>query len=133
MLQAMTTPVFRSVVVGGLVFGLLPLAAFVRTPHQQSGPVTHRLALHTVSSPTAIYLSAWNEGDVEFTFATNELTPITFKNRGAAFNCRGLATETLVPIDDRTFSYEYTEEVLDCDPGASVIKTPRSGIVTVED
>ena len=127
-MHALTAPASRSIALGGLV---LALAAFGRTP--QSRPVTHRLVLHTVTEPDAIYLSAWHDGDVQFTFATDELTAITFKNRGSAFHCRGIGTETLVPIDDRTFQYHYAETVLDCDPGAEVHKTPRIGIVTVED
>jgi hypothetical protein len=54
---AVTTPVFRSVV------GWTPLTGHVFAPSFASKDswqlTSHRLVLHTVTEPTAIYLSAW--------------------------------------------------------------------------
>ncbi len=134
MQHAVTTPLFRSVVVGGLLLGL---TAFGATMKSSRGPemVTKRLALHTVVEPTAIYLSAWRKGDVTVQFEKGELRPITFRVRGTIPDgCRWEGTETLIPIDNKTFTYEYSEEILSCPPGteSTYRKTPRTGLVTVE-
>ena len=70
-----------------------------------------------------------------FTFPDSQLHPITFYNRASIHDgCRWLGTETLTPIDSKTFYYDYSETVLECDPGATPFyKTPRTGLVTVED
>ena len=133
MQQALTSPVFRSIAVGGV---LLVLAVF------QSGQVgigatkqTHgrRMVLHARSAPNAIYLTAWRNGPVAVPFDGDELVPLTFTTRASVSDgCRWLATETLVPIGPTRYSYRYEETLLDCDPGATpYVKTPRTGCVTV--
>jgi hypothetical protein len=130
---AVTTPVFRSVVVGGLLLGLAVFAPSFASKDSQL--TSHRLVLHTVSEPTAIYLSAWRNGDVNVQFENGELRPITFRVRATIPDgCRWEGTETLVPIDHRSYTYEYNDRLLSCPDGGegSYRPTPRVGIVTVE-
>ncbi|MDQ3341145.1 MAG: hypothetical protein M4D80_38825 [Myxococcota bacterium] len=91
--------------------------------------------LHTVSEPSAIYLSAWRNGDVNVQFENGELRPITFRVRATIPDgCRWEGTETLVPIDDRSYTYEYNDRLLSCPDGGEggYRPTPRVGIVTVD-
>ena len=99
-----------------------------------------RLALHTTARPHAIYFSAWGDGDghagiVHIKRTDGALHPIRFTTRASVSDgCRWLGTETLLPIDNRTYSYSYEETILDCDPDAKpALKTPRTGYVTIED
>ncbi len=96
--------------------------------------VTHRLVLHAVDEPGAIYLSEWKVRDVKATFEDGELRPITYTMTADMFDgCRWRGTETLVPIDSQTFSYDYSEVILGCvDGSVPMIKTPRTGTVTLE-
>ena len=134
MQQAVTTPAFRSVVVGGLLLGL---TVFAPSFASQDKPdhVTRRLVLHTVHEPDAIYLSAWRNGDVNVQLENGELRPITFRVRATIPDgCRWEGTETLIPIDHRSFAYDYSERILSCPEGveSTYRETPRAGIVTVE-
>ncbi|MBS1123670.1 MAG: hypothetical protein H6Q90_5898, partial [Deltaproteobacteria bacterium] len=97
--------------------------------------VTHRLVLHAVDEPNAFYLSAWRDGDVKVQFDSTELQAITFKVRASVYDgCEWLGTETLVPIDANSFAYDYSETILSCAPDAVPLrKTPRTGLVTIED
>jgi hypothetical protein len=130
MLQAVTVPVVRSVVLGGLVLGLAAFAG--RTTHH---PVTHHLVLNAPVEAHAIYLTAFDHDEVLAAFDSSEPTPLVFEMRVAMPDgCRWLGVETLVPIDDHRFTYDYSETILDCDCGATPFrKTPRTGIVTVAD
>lgn len=131
---AVTTPLFRSVVVGGLLLGLA-VAAPSFAPAAETTNVNRRLVLHTVWEPTAIYLSAWRNGDVNVQLESGELRPITFRVRATIPDgCRWEGTETLVPIDHRSFTYEYSERILSCPEGteSTYRETPRVGLVTVE-
>ena len=134
MQQAVTTPLFRSVVVGGLLLGLTAMAPSFAS-QDTSELVSRRLVLHTVHEPSAIYLSAWRNGDVNVQFENGELRPITFRVRATLpDDCRWEGTETLVPIDHRSFTYEYSERILSCPDGteSTYRETPRVGIVTVQ-
>ena len=131
MQQALTTPLLRSVVLGTLLLSAGAIYA-ASTDHS----VTHRLVLHTVEEPGAIYLSEWKARDVvKATFEDGELRPITFNMTADMFDgCRWRATETLVPIDSRSFLYDYSEVILGCvDGSVPMNKTPRSGTVTIEE
>ena len=130
MQQALTTPLLKSVVLGTLLLSAGAIYA-ASTDHS----VTHRLVLHTIEEPGAIYLSEWKVRDVKATFDDGELRPITFHMTADMFDgCRWRATETLIPIDDKTFSYDYSETILGCAEGAvPMIKTPRTGTVTIEE
>lgn len=130
MQQALTTPLLKSVVLGTLLLSAGAIYA-ASTDHS----VTHRLVLHTIEEPGAIYLSEWKARDVKATFEDGDLRPITFTMTADMFDgCRWRATETLIPIDESTFSYDYSETILGCAEGAvPMIKTPRTGTVTIED
>ncbi|HSK02239.1 MAG TPA: hypothetical protein VK932_13395 [Kofleriaceae bacterium] len=127
---ALTTPVYKSIALAGLVLGL-GVAAKSLAPE----PVTHRLRLHAVDRPNTIYMTVFRHGDIRVRFDEGKLHPITFKVRATVSDgCRWLGIEKLVPRDDRSFNYDYSERILSCEPGATpYIKTPRKGIVTVED
>jgi hypothetical protein len=130
MQQALTTPVLRSVVVGGVLLGLGVFGA-IRSECRE--PITRRLVLHACERPNTVYLSAWRDGDLLVTFEGAELQPITFNIRARVFDsCLVQGTETLTPINDRTYHYEYSETILSCDPGGvPVYTTPRTGTVVV--
>ena len=133
MQQAVTSPVFRSIAVGGLLLGLAVVAPSFAS--QSTKVSSHRLKLHTITEPNAIYLSAWRNGDVNVQFENGELRPITFRVRATIPDgCRWEGTETLVPIDHRSYTYEYSERILSCPEGTETTyrETPRVGIVTVE-
>lgn len=131
---AVTSPVFRSVALGGLLLGATVVAPSFAS-QKSNNLTTHRLVLHTVSEPTAIYLSAWRNGDVNVQFENGELRPITFRVRATIPDgCRWEGTETLVPIDGKSFTYAYDDRLLSCPDGGEgeYRPTPRAGIVTVE-
>lgn len=130
MQHALSAPVLKSIAIAGLALGL-GAAASSRTPAR----VTHRLALHAVDRPDTVYLSAFRDGDIYMTFEGGELSPLTIKVYASVFDgCRWLGIERLVPRDERSFYYDYSERILECDPGAIPTNaTPRQGIVTVED
>jgi hypothetical protein len=129
MQQALTSSLYRSIAVGGLL-----LALTVAMP-RGSKPHMHHLALHAVDQPGALYLTAWRNGRVSVPIKGEKLVPLRFA-MVASINdgCRWEGIETLMPIDSHRYAYRYDEEILDCDPGADpYIKTPRTGLVTVED
>ncbi|MDB4958006.1 MAG: hypothetical protein JWO36_5575 [Myxococcales bacterium] len=129
---ALATPLFRSIALGSILFGLT-LGAIITTNHHRT---EHRLVLHTSSRTGAIYLTAWRHGGVRATFEQGaQLQPIVLKTRAQLPDgCRWMGIETLTPLDNNRYFYSYDEEILGCDPGESpgYYKTPRSGIVTVE-
>lgn len=131
MLSALTTPVFKSIALAGLALGVAAAAA----SYGATESVTHRLRLHAVDEPDALYLSVFRNGDIRVRFDDGELHPITFKVTASIFDgCRWLGIEKLTPRDERSFHYDYSERILSCEPGATPTrKTPRKGIVTVED
>ena len=128
MQHALTTPLFRSCVLG---LALLSLGAAATGLHED--PVQRRLALFAPVVKGDLYISAWRNGDVVVTFDDDRLVPIMFKTRASVTDgCRWLGIEKLVPIDGRMFSYDYSEVILGCDPGAKpALKTPRTGLVVV--
>lgn len=128
MQQALASPLFRSLAVGGL---LLALTVGVRAakPHHK-----RHLALHTYAEPGAVYLTAWRNGDVVAPFDGDKLVPLTFTTVASVSDgCRWLGTETLAPIGKGRYAYRYDETILECVPDAIPCrKTPRTGFVTVE-
>ena len=68
-------------------------------------------------------------------FGGDSINPVTFKTRAQVYDgCRWLGVETLIPRDERSFDYDYSEYILSCEPGATPArKTPRKGLVTIED
>lgn len=132
MQHALVAPVFKSIALAGLALGLGAAASSLSSPPE---PVTHRLRLHACDKPNAVYLSVFRHGDIRVRFRGNSLHPITFETRAQVFDgCRWLGVETLTPRDGRSFHYDYSERILSCRPGATPTdKTPRKGLVTVED
>jgi hypothetical protein len=133
MLHAVQAPVAKLVAVA--VASIAAVAGFAPKA-KSSGPVTQNLALHAPVLEHAIYLTAWQDGNV--TVKLDEAKPhrITFRMRATLDDsCKWEATEVLLPINDKTYSYSYDEVMLSCDPGAEprYIATPRIGTVTVED
>jgi hypothetical protein len=132
MQQALTSSVARAVVIGGLLLaGSLALSRGHADPHRQV-----RLVLHAVAEPDAVYLSWWRDGDVRVELEPGELPGMMFTCRAWIDDgCQWKGIETLEPIDARHYAYSYDETVLRCRPGAQpgYRKTPRTGIVTVED
>lgn len=125
----MTTPVGKLALVGA---ALLALGAYKAATHDPS--VTYRLSLSAPVEPNAIYLTRWELGTVTATFEDGALEPITFKTRAHVYDgCYWQGTETLVPINATQFAYDYSEQILSCEPDAVPLrKTPRQGVVTAE-
>jgi hypothetical protein len=131
MQQALTSSVARAVVVGVLLLaGSLALSRGHAESHRRV-----RLVLHTVSEPDAVYLSWWRDGDVRVELEPGELPGMMFTCRAWVDDgCQWKGVETLEPIDARHYAYSYEEVTLRCRPGAVPYrKTPRTGIVTIED
>jgi hypothetical protein len=128
MLHAIEAPLFKLALVAGAALA----ASTAMRPARVHAPVTHRLSLQAPVQPNALYLTAWAEGDVK---VTGELQAMTFTTRAYVNDgCRWMGIEKLEPIDARHFSYTYDETILSCDPDSvPYFKTPRTGIVTVEE
>jgi hypothetical protein len=124
-MQALTSPVFRSIALGGLL-----LAATIATV-KPSAP-THRLVLHAPRQCGAFYMTAFRHGDLRLAIDDQSQT-LTFRTRAEMNDgCRWQATETLVPVSAKRYSYRYEERLLSCEPGAQpYMKTPRTGYVDV--
>jgi len=129
MQQALTSSLYRSIAVAGLLLALTVAYARGSKPH------THHLALHAVKQPGALYLTAWRNGMVSVPIEGGKLVPLRFSMKAWINDgCRWKGIETLMPIDNHRYFYRYDEEILECEPGADpYIKTPRTGLVTVED
>ncbi|MGN6110576.1 MAG: hypothetical protein ACTHU0_36075 [Kofleriaceae bacterium] len=125
---AVTTPLVKSMVLGGVLIGIGAFHAVT----QDHGRV-RRLALDAPVRPGEVYLSAWRCGDVRLRFESDALRPLTFHTRAQVSDgCEWVGVETLLPLDERTYHYEYSEIVLSCEPGSvPLLKTPRSGRVRV--
>jgi len=133
MLHAVQAPVLKLVMVGAAGIAAATGYSMTRTPSHE---VTQRLALHAPINPNFIYLTAWDHGDVSVTLDSDRPHRITFTIRGVLPDaCEWEATEVLLPIDAKTYSYSYDEEMLGCAPDAEprYVATPRTGLVTVED
>ena len=129
MQQALTTPVGRIALLGAIVLALG--AARVST---RDHSVTFKLALSAPEEPNAIYLTRWHLGEVTATFDDGALQPITYRTRAHVYDgCYWQGTETLVPINKTQFAYDYSEQILSCEPDSVPLrKTPRQGVVTIE-
>ena len=136
MLQALSTPMFKSIALAGLGLGL-GIAATAASSSSRCCPerVTYRLSLQAIERPGEVYLSAFRNGDIRLTFDGGKLHAVTLKTYASVSDgCRWLGIERLTPRDERSFHYDYSERMLDCDPDATPArKTPRQGIVTVEE
>lgn len=128
MQQALASPLFRSLAIGGLLLAVTVGARATRPHHKR------HLKLHAVDVPGEVYLSAWRNGDVTVPFDGDKLVPLTFNTVALVSDgCRWLGTETLVPSGNGRYAYRYDETILECVPDANPCrKTPRKGLVTVE-
>lgn len=131
MLQAVEAPLLKTALVGAAVLaGMLALA-----PSTRCSGVVQRLELHAPEEPGALYLTAWDQGDV--TIRLRDGKPHALKFQTHAFindGCEWLATERLVPDGPNRYAYSYDEEILSCEPGSTPArKTPRTGYVLVVD
>src|SRR5689334_18353124 len=105
MLHAVQAPVFKSVMMVGAAVTATALFAPSRA---NDAMVTHRLELHAPRCPRAIYLTAWEHGDVRIKAQKGEpLRPITLTKRDHVFGCDWLATETLIPDGPNRYFYTY--------------------------
>lgn len=130
MLQATTVPVLRSMVIGGAL--LAAVTAGVLATSHKCERVTRRLSLHAPVNPKFVYITAWYRGDVLLRGPSGALQPLTLETRGTAFGCELAGHETLIPLDERSYAYDYRETVIACPEGIEApIKTPRTGVVTV--
>lgn len=139
MLHALTAPLGKTIAVGGLA--VLALAVAGRPHHEPHG---RRLVLHAEARPTATYLTVFQHDELRMADDGRPLAPLVFRNNGnvgahcttttQAPACHWVGTERLEPIDEHTYAYSYTEQLLGCDDGAvqNCIDTPRTGYVTVE-
>jgi hypothetical protein len=130
MLQALTSPVARSIAIGTILLAVAVAGVGAAKSHGR------RLVLHARAECGAVYLSAWRDGAIPVPFEGDRLVPLTYKTRASVNDgCRWLGVETLTPTaDGRRYRYKYGETILGCDPGATPFyKTPRTGIVTIED
>lgn len=123
---ALSAPVLKSLVVAGLALG-----AGIAAEATSSSCQLHRLSLHAIDQPGALYLTVFRDGDIHVRF--DKMRPMRWETRAwVSDGCRWLGTDTLIPRDDRSFDYEYSETLLGCEPGSTpYYKTPRTGVVTV--
>jgi hypothetical protein len=131
-MQAVTTPLARTFALGGL---LLALGIGANVVMKESRPQlsTHELTLHAPVEANAFYLTAWQDGPLKLELDIDNLPSFEITSEAWVYGCHWRATETLVPIDTRTYAYDYSEEILTCRPdGTPTRKTPRKGYVTVE-
>ena len=130
MLHAVSAPLLGSILLAGTLAGV---GAMIDSP--QGEAVTHRLRLHAVDEPNAVYLTVFRNGDISMKFDSGRLESFAYHTRARVSDgCRWLGTETFTPIDAKTFVYDYSETILSCAPGSTPARmTPRRGLVTVED
>jgi hypothetical protein len=130
MQQALTSPVARAVLIGGLLLAVSLSLARTR-PHCAEHKV--RLVLHTVTEPDTLYLTWWRDGDVRVALEPGELVPLRFTTRAWVNDgCLWKGTETLEPIDAHHYAYRYEDRVLRCRGADSpYITSLRTGFVTV--
>jgi hypothetical protein len=137
---AVEAPVRKLAVVAGAA---LAVAAFVHRPHAAEMIVQshHRLTLHTETLPNAIYLTVFADGRVQHDDSAlhsidviGEGHAMHFATRTMYYGCEWEGRESLVPIDAHSYAYSYDEQLIYCEPDARLtVKTPRTGIVTVDD
>jgi len=129
MLQALTTPLFKSVVLGGVLLATGIGAAMT------SGHPAHerRLVLDAPVVRGDIYLSAWD--NAELRVRADRPIPLYFETAAwISDGCHWVGMETLEKLDDHTYFYSYDERYGDCAENARPYrKTPRVGTVTIVD
>lgn len=131
MLHAVQAPLLKSAVVAGAALAITAVVS----PLRGDAMVEQRLELHAPRCPSAIYLTAWEHGDITIKVPEGEaVKPLTLTKRGRFFGCDWVATETLIPDGPNRYFYSYEEQKGECDPDAPPsIDTPRIGYVLVVD
>jgi hypothetical protein len=139
---AVEAPVRKLAVIAGAT---LAIAAFVHRPHAAERVVAqqhHRLTLHAPSLSNAYYLTVFARHHLQRTTCDLQSIDVTGDDKTIDFStkihmydgCLWEGVEHLSKIDDHTYSYSYDENILACEPDAvPALKTPRTGIVTVDD
>ena len=139
---AVEAPVRKLAVIAGAT---LAIAAFVHRPHaaERVVPQTyHHLSLHAPSQAHAYYLTVFAKHrlqrttcDLQSIVVPGDEKTLDFSTKIHMYDgCLWEGVEHLVKIDDHTYSYSYDENILACEPDATpALKTPRTGIVTVDD
>ncbi len=93
-----------------------------------------RLVLHAPEQG-GIYFTAWGNGDVIAAKDGTDGKPVIYLRRYHwGDGCDWVATETLTPINAKTYKYTYRETPTSCPAGAKAATgstTPRDGEVTV--
>ncbi|HEY2749461.1 MAG TPA: hypothetical protein VGL86_32805 [Polyangia bacterium] len=127
----------RTMAMGVLVGGAALALGALFLPHAVAAPTVapsamYRLVLHAPVEGGAFYVSAWAEGEVFV--KSHDAKNLTFVRRGEEHDgCTWQGTERLTRLNDGAYAYDYAETILSCRPDARPFrKTPRSGIVTVE-
>jgi hypothetical protein len=133
LMQAVESFGLRSALVALAVTGGGLWAAGHRCHARHEPQKMHRLVLDAPVDPYAIYLTAWEDGDVWMPIDPSLHQTITFTTRATISDgCRWMGTEVLEPLDNMHYAYSYDETILECAPDATpYVKTPRTGIVTV--
>jgi hypothetical protein len=131
MLQAVESPLLKVAAVAGAA-GLVAMLAI--SPCKSAATV-QRLELHAPKEPGALYLTAWDQGDVFVKLTDGKSRALKFQTHAFINDgCEWLATERLVPTGPNRYAYSYDEEILSCQPDATPArKTPRTGYVVVVD
>jgi hypothetical protein len=117
----------------GLAGLLLAGAAYIveRSPAQSGWA----LVLDAPREAVCYYGSQWNDGPVRVSEAqAHRPTPIVFAHEFPFEDgCTWRSVETLQPIGEGRYSYQYEEHVVSCAAGATPAATcPLTGVVTVE-
>ena len=128
MLQAVEAPLLKTAIAGAAVLA----AMFALAPTKHTSTV-QRLQLHAPQEARALYLTAWDHGDVLVRVVDGKARPLTFQTHAFINDgCEWLATEHLVPTGPDRYAYSYDEQILSCEPGSTPArKTPRTGYVLV--
>jgi len=129
MLQAHVSSAFRSFAIASLLLALsVAGVGAVKSRH------TGFWVLHAVAQPNAIYLSIFGQGEEHVAFDGKRGARTFTTTLWAPDDCQWRSTEKLVPAGERRYYYSYDETLLRCRAGAvPFIKTPRTGVVTLEE
>jgi hypothetical protein len=134
----LSTTVLRpaAAVGGALLLLAAPLAGWVLTPCHCELSAPHAAftyQLETEDDPDCYYGSAFNGGPVVMATDGSDREPIVLSQSYEwQDGCTWEAREVLTPRGARLYSYEYSEQVVACEPGATPARAcTRVGLVNV--
>src|SRR5262245_58579819 len=114
MLQAVELPFLKAALAGAAV-----IAGMVALTPEKPATIVQRLELHAPEEVGALYLTAWDRGDVYVRLTDGTARPLKFQTHAFINDgCEWLATERLMPTGPDRYAYSYDEEILACQPGA---------------